>query len=437
MRRLLTDRTLKALKPAEAGKRSVIWDAKDGFRGFGVRVTDKGVRSFFVMRRPAGESKPIRRVIGVYPEMSLETARAEARKALDELQQGRDPKDARERERRANRERRQGGTTFEAVALKFIDRHLGLRREGRDWVAINGTPNRRTAIPIAQLIEGKLITRWRGREASGIAKRDVIALVEDVTRESGIESARQTLIYIKRLFSWAAGRDDIAATPAATIRAADLLPEKQSRKRILTAGELRSIWSATADLSTAGYPFNHFVRLLLVLGVRRGELAGATWAQFDLDAGTWLIPRTKNSDPRLVPLPRLAVELLRNLPRFEGGAYLFSTTYGRRPISGFSKFKELLDRRIEKASGAIDPPWILHDLRKAVRTGLSALPVLPIVAELVIGHKQRGIAAVYDLHAYEREQHDALELWSARLMSFVEPAAANVVPIRAALAGGA
>jgi integrase len=164
-------------------------------------------------------------------------------------------------------------------------------------------------------------------------------------------------------------------------------------------------------------------------------LAEITWDEVDLVKATWILKgdRTKNGDRRLIPLPRLAVDILAAMPRFTG-PFVFSTTYGKRPISGFAKIKQVLDRRIAKLDEGVPiAGWRLHDLRRSMRTNLSALAILPIVAELMIGHRQRGVAAVYDLHAYEAEQRTGFEIWCARLVSIVDPPnGTNVVPIASA-----
>jgi integrase len=150
--------------------------------------------------------------------------------------------------------------------------------------------------------------------------------------------------------------------------------------------------------------------------------------------GEWLLKgaRTKNGDPRIVPLPALAVEILAGMPRF-AGPFVFSTTYGKRPISGFAKIKQTLDHRIAKANdGKPIAGWRLHDLRRSMRTNLSALAILPVVAELMIGHRQRGIAAVYDLHVYEAEQRAGFEAWCRRLLSIVAPPIEDNVVLLAA-----
>ena len=112
---------------------------------------------------------------------------------------------------------------------------------------------------------------------------------------------------------------------------------------------------------------------------------------------------------------------------------LSSFSGGRRPISGFSKFKAALDREVARTKQVA--PWTLHDLRRTARTRLSGLGVLPLVAELTIGHKQSGVAAVYDLHTYDAEKRAALERWADALSAIVgiapPPEDAAIVPAAA------
>jgi hypothetical protein len=113
------------------------------------------------------------------------------------------------------------------------------------------------------------------------------------------------------------------------------------------------------------------------------------------------------------------------LPRFDRGDHVFSTTFGVKPVNGFSKAKQAIDAEMPKMPG-----WVLHDIRRTVRTHLSALPVPDLVRELVIGHTKPGLHKVYDQHAYVAEKRHALELWSARLRDILTPAPANVVKMR-------
>src|SRR5262249_6250501 len=143
----------------------------------------------------------------------------------------------------------------------------------------------------------------------------------------------QVFGYAKRVFSWALSRGTygIEASPFDRLKRGDLLGEKGSRTRLLVPAELALIWAATEGAPADVYPDAQFIRLKLLLGVRRGELAGAKWSEFDLTEGaaTWVIPggphgRTKNGDPLLVPLPAPAVDILNTLPRFAGCDFVFS-----------------------------------------------------------------------------------------------------------------
>jgi hypothetical protein len=75
-------------------------------------------------------------------------------------------------------------------------------------------------------------------------------------------------------------------------------------------------------------------------------------------------------------------------------------------------------------------PWVIHDIRRTMRTGLSALPIPDLVRELVIAHTKPGLHKVYDQHAYLDKKRDALERWDARLRDIIQPPPANVVAIR-------
>jgi len=157
------------------------------------------------------------------------------------------------------------------------------------------------------------------------------------------------------------------------------------------------------------------------------------WQEVDLKEKLWVIPaeRMKSGRPHEVPLPKRVVELLEALPRYTRSDYVFTTTSGERPISGFGKAKNRLDQAIAellvKQSKTREkekklPGWRLHDLRRTVRTQLGALPVPYEVRELVVAHVPPTLTRTYDLHDYREEKRRALELWADRLRGIVENA---------------
>jgi integrase len=408
-------KTREPLPPPAEGKRLRIWDTATP--GFGMRITSNGAKSFFVTRRVKGRGKqPVSIVLGSYPDVSLAEARDRADDLIRDLKKGVDPREAEAEKRKDEAERKkaeaaQKANSFASVAEQFIARYV---------------KSKRTAKTITQLVRRKLVSRWGDKPITDIGRADVIAMIEEIAEDSPT-AAHQALAYARLLFDWSIERGTygITSSPCHPIKVARLIPDlPESRQRVLDANELQLVWRAAWPSSDpeAVYPVGQFIRLLLVLGCRRGELAEMTWNEVVLDNATWTLQgdRTKNGDPRLLPLPKLAVDILAAMPRFTG-PFVFSTTGGRRPISGFAKIKQSLDYRIAKFNdGKPITAWRLHDLRRSMRTNLSALSIVPVVAELMIGHRQGGVAAVYDLHRYEAEQRAGFEAWCNRLRSIVE-----------------
>jgi integrase len=414
-RAVLTDRYLKSLKPAGPGKRVTHWD--EAKQSFGVRVTDRGVVSFFVMRRMPGKPQPVRVVLGTYPAVSLAKARRLATEALSDIVSGVHPKERERSERLA--QVRQRANTFEALATEYISRRAAKIRTG-------------TAI--SQVIERELISRWGSRPLTEIGRADVIRMVEDVGDRAGIYAAHKALALAKSLFNWGIAREyaGLDRSPCYLIKAADLVGKQEPRQRILSSGELCLIWQATEGPVERLYPVAPFVRFLLLTAARRNEAARMTWSEVELDRALWVIPaeRVKTNSPHEIPLSSMACELLASLPRF-AGPYVFSFDGGRRAIRGFGKFKDDVTAR----TAEIAPPgltdWRFHDLRRTARTGLATIGVSPFIAELVIGHQQKGVHKVYDVHRYQDEKRDALERWASKLRTIIEPPPANVLPLRA------
>ena len=407
---VFTDRLLKSLKPAPAGKRIVHWDAAKP--SFGCRITDRGLVSFFVMRRMHGNPRPIRVVLGRYPDIGLAKARKLATAVLGDLISGVHPK-----------QRVRPADTFAALTQEFLRRPAAAKQ--------------RTASEIVKTIERHLIPRWGTRIAAEIKRADVINMLEEIDRKSGPYMAARALALASSIYRFGITRElgNIASNPCQFIKPSEFVGAMAPRQRVLTDPEIALLWRATQGQIRNGiestYPGGPFVRFLLLTAVRRGEAAGMTWDEVNLDDALWVIPahRTKTGAPHEVPLSRMAVELLKSLPRFAGD-FIFSANGGRAPIKGFGKFKDAVDARAAELAPPGLTEWRFHDLRRSARTNLSSLGVSPFIAELVIGHQQKGVHKVYDVFRYQSEKREALERWAGKLRDIVEPPPANVTAIK-------
>jgi integrase len=415
-RAVFTDRYLKSLKPAEVGKRIVHWDAAKP--AFGCRITDRGVISFFVMHRMQGRPQPVRVVLGRYPDVSLAQARKLAAAALGDLVSGVHPRD---------RAPPQQANTFAVLAEQFLRRPAAAKQ--------------RTASEIGKTINRHLIPRWGARVASEIKRRDVIAMIETIGEESGPYMAAKVLALASSIYRFGVTRELVESNPCHLIKPSDFVGEMAPRQRVLTDSEIALVWQATkgeirrrngTEIEST-YPAGPFARFLLLTAVRRSEAARMVWGEVDFDNALWVIPahRTKSGTPHEVPLSGMAVDLLGSLPRFAGD-FVYSTNGGRAPIKGFGRFKDTIDERVTELAPPGLTNWRFHDLRRTARTNLAALGVSPFIAELVIGHQQKGVHKVYDVHRYQAEKREALERWANRLRDIVTPPPANVRRLRVA-----
>jgi integrase len=425
----LTDRTLKSLKPAPQGKRAVRWD--DQVPGLAVRVTDKGKVTFVLIKRFPGGKHPVPRALGDYGAMSLEAARTKARYWNELVAKGIDP--FIEEERQRQEELRKQRHTFAAVAEEFIKRHVSKTRK---------------AAAFERELRSEFIDRWGGRPIADITQGDVKAVLKEAVDRGAPYQAHNLLVHIRSLFNWALGQGDdygLDHSPCDRLKPKLVIGKKLARKRVLDDDEVRSLWRAAGKIK---YPFGPIFQLLLLTGQRKSEVSDARWSEFDMGKRLWTIPaeRMKADAAHVVPLTDEMIAILAELPRFKKGDYLFSTTFGAKPVSGFSKAKLRCDRVMLRTwralgrmagadrSSARFPDWVIHDIRRSMRTGLSALPVPDLVRELVIAHTKPGLHKVYDQYAYLDEKRRALELWNQRLKAILTPPAANVIELAAARA---
>jgi integrase len=424
MRKTLTDRLLRSLKP-----RQTSFDVMDALvPALGIRILPSGKRSFVLIGRFPGGRNPTRRALGGYGELTLERARGKARDWLELIRRGVDPQAEEQRLRQA--EQRRQRNNFEAIAEDFIKDKVAGERKGRE---------------VERDIRREFIPRWGNKPITDITAQDIRDVVKAAKDRGAPYQAHNLLVLAKRMFSWTIDQQvyGLESSPCEQLKPKAIIGKKAFRSRVLSDEELRAFWRATEGL---GYPYGPLFRLLAFTGQRKSEVAEARWSEIDFDRRLWTIPadRMKADAAHVVPLSNDVVAILRGLPRFNRGECLFSTCFGAKPVNGFSKAKQRVDKRMldslqtiaqtlgEKPPTALKP-WVIHDIRRTMRTGLSALPVPDLVRELVIAHTKPGLHKVYDQHAYLDEKRRALDLWSERLREIARPTpdgASNVIALR-------
>jgi len=447
MAKALTVLSVEKLRPDPARRVEV----PDGLMpGLYLVIQPNGKKSWAARFRVAG--KPKKLTLGTFPVLSLDDARQAARAALRDAQQGADPAAAKQQSKRAAREQAADDRdSFEAVARNFIDRYA--RPKNRSWLVqarhlgLVADPAKPDSAEDPKTFIAKAdgaAARWQGKRVQEITRRDVIEYLDAIVDRGAPVMANRVLAALRKLFGWAVQRDILASNPADGIKA----PSAETRRdRVLTDDELRAVWIAADGL---GYPFGPFVRMLILTGQRRDEVAAMGWREINAGEALWSLPasRAKNGRAHDVPLSSAALAVLDGLPKIAGDARLVFTTTGATSISGFSRIKTRIDKEAlallrkwaKEAGGDPDavelPHWTLHDLRRTAATGMARLGIALPVIEKVLNHVSGsfgGIVGVYQRHGYADERRRALDAWG----SFVEALEAdepkgNVSPLRRA-----
>jgi integrase len=373
--------------------------------GFGLRVADSGHKSWVVMYRVIGKQR--RYTIGTLAEVpKVEDARGRARDIMQEAARGNDPAG----EKKAARAKARAApkplvNTVDAVTARFIEQYC--KPKNRSWAETE------------RILRNHVVSRWGDRELASITTDDVLTVLDELMAKRQPIAANRVLAAVRKMFNWAVDqRRIIPVSPASGLGA----PGKETeRERVLTDEELIRLWRAA---ETMGKTSGGFVRVLILTGQRRDEVATMRWQDLDLDKGLWTLPReaTKGDRSHEVPLASMATQILLDLPRL--GDFVF-TTKGDRPISGYSKIKA----RADKLAG-IEEDWRFHDLRRTAGTGMARLRIPVSTISRVLNHKEGGVTKIYNRYSYLDEKRQALETWAAHVSGLLSPSPGNVVTYR-------
>lgn len=423
----LTQRAVDTLK-APASGRVEYFDRV--LPGFGLRISEGGRKTWFVMYRVGG--KKVRETIGTLPLIpKVEKARDLARDSLQQAQAGLHPVEHR---RAAKRQAAEKPNSFKAVAELYFERYASKNTKPSTWGELR------------RQLEIDVYPKWGDRPIREITRRDVAELLDGIADRGAPVQANRTLARLRALFNWALDRDIIATNPLARMKRPIV---ENERSRMLTDDEIRLFWSGCDRL---GWPFGPMCKLLLLTAQRRTEVAGMRWSEIELDKRTWTISRerAKNDREHAVHLSDLAIDVIEALPRFANGVGkgtepdLVFTTTGETHVSGYSKAKDRLDRHMldimrsdlvdagKDAAKAAIGGWIFHDLRRTAATGMAKLNAAPHVVDRILNHVSgtiRGVAAVYNRHAYIEERKAVLDTWGRYVENLVRPGPPNVVQL--------
>jgi integrase len=382
----LTDLTVKNLV-VEGGQRTFF---DDSLKGFGVRVSPKSKTFVLVIHRRNCNKWE---TLGRYPLVSLAKAREEAKNRLSAIQLG---------------------LRFEEPTVIFSDAY-------ETFLASYKAKNRKkTVYEMERIVKRHLMPKLRHELLTDITTDQCTKIIDKLIGTPAECAATYTAA--RTLFRWMARRRMMPRSPLENV---PIPVNKAARSRALTDDELVAVWRACHSLDNLNPEFAAIVKLLLLTGQRKGQVAllAGEWVDRVAQRIAWPAEVMKGKRVHTIPLPPVAFAIVK--PRPEKG-FVFLGRDKEKPFNGFSKCKAELDERANIA------PWTLHDLRRTFSTGIAKLGVLPHIKEMLLAHStaKDPVEAIYDLHQYEAEMRDALNRWECHVRALLDKTGQADAPAR-------
>lgn len=399
----LTDTECRKLAaPAKGNK--ISYD--DEVKGFGVRVTKGGARSFVLNYRAKPSGRERRLTIGSFPDWPTAAARVEAKRLKREVDLGADPV--------GDLDAVRVGPTLKEVAE-------------RDWSDVLSVKRRASTLATyRRQLDKDILPALSHLKISAVTVDDIAELHRKITTRGSPIAANRVIALLSGVMRRAIDASVRAEPNPVTqfCQRKGVMNKERARNRYLTADEAERLSAALAACEDRQAV--DILRLLWLSGARLGELLAAQWSHFDLTAGRWRKPFAivKGDADHSVPLSADAIELLRAIPRDRVSPYLFPAL----DKAGRPTHRQRIERpwtRIRKAAGLAD--FKTHDVRHSFAScALANGAALPTIAKL-LGHRSIRTTLRY-AHANDQMLRDATE----RVAETVRRAGTGgkVVPLR-------
>jgi integrase len=375
MAQKLTDKIVAALPCPQSGNR-VTYDSE--VRGFGIRVTAKGARSFVLNYRSPASGRERRYTIGQFPPWKTAAARTEAGELRKRIDRQEDPLEQIKTIRAA--------PTVGELCQRFMEEHLPKKRPAtqRDY---------------RRIISNEVSPALKHMKVAGVTFENVDALHRAITKRGAPYTANRTAAVLSKMFGLAIKWGYCPANPA---RGIERNPEEK-RHRYLSSAELTRFTDALSthrDRMAAD-----ILRILLLTGARRGEVQAMRWADLDLESGTWTKPASTTKQKALHRVP-LSAPVRQHLAKLyaeakPGAEFVFPGAHGGHRVEIKHNWAAIC-----KAAGISGAR--IHDLRHTYASLLvNGGASLPLIGAL-LGHSQPQTTARY-AHLFDDPQRRATE----------------------------
>lgn len=430
----ITDRQMTA-KPGSSDK----WLSEVAIWGHGslvARITPSGERLFY-FRYTNSSSERITLPVGTYSRagsegtMTLAEAgqRANVLAGLHKsgIKDLKEHLDAEEASRVAARDAELSRAAIENAALLEAQARQAAKKTVKElfehWAKVDLINRKDGGAEVRRMFE-KDILPFLGKMAVDEVKKRHITEVTDIMLARGVNRAAKIAFSLMRqMFRFAVDRDLIEYDPTASIRKAKIGGKDVERDRVLSEEEIRTLAKLAPE---AGLLPSTEAAIWIALATccRIGELLGARWDNIDLSKGNWHIPaeHSKNGKAHNVTLSPFVMRQFMVVKALSSHSnWCYPNTKNTGPVCSKTVTKQLGDRQRLPSQGILSNrsanakalllsggKWTPHDLRRTGATIMTALGVLPEVAERCLNHTEENkVKRIYQRHSYAKEMSEA------------------------------
>lgn len=419
----LTDTATSTAQSAHAppGKTLTLKDATTP--GLELRISARGKKWSLRYRVRHGDGWANRRAaIGDFPAVSVAAARKAAGRLKTDIARGIDP---------MQEKREKAAATAQHAARKTVAELF------EHWAKVD-LINRKDGGAEVRRMFTKDVLPLIGKIAVADVKKGNITQVTDTMLGRGVNRAAKIAFSLMRqMFRFAVDRDLIEHDPSASIRKAKIGGKEVERDRVLSNEEIRTL-AQTIQQAHLIKTSETAVWIALSTCCRIGELLAAQWDHLDLDRRTWLIPaeNSKNGKPHTITLSNFATHHFKQLQRLTSeSTWCYPNTDNTGPVCPKTVTKQLGDRQRQPEQGTMSRrsakaqtlllaggKWRPHDLRRTGATLMTALGVLPEVAERCLNHTEENkVKRTYQRHNYSAEMAAAWSVLGNKLEALTWP----------------
>lgn len=390
----LTDTAIRNAKPAEKSRKMA-----DG-GGLYIEISPSGGKWWRFKYRFEGKEK--RLALGVYPDVGLKDAREKHADARKLLANGIDPGAMKQAKKRQSKQ--SAANSFELIAREFhaLKSPMWTPHHATDWI---------------NTLEREVFNKFGHRPITEIEAPDVLDILRAIEARGTFEIRARVLQRVRAVFAYAIASGRSRHNPAAEISGALAPRPKVKHFAALSEKELPEFLRALDEYQqrAKSSPIVFAAtRLLALTFVRTGEVRGAQWSEFDLDAGLWVIPaeRMKAREPHTVPLSRQAVEVVRGLQPLTGHLPgLFPSRNRDGGIISENTVLKVIERIGYKGR------MTGHGFRSIASTYLNNLGTIrPDMIEAQLAHGDRDeVRAAYNRADYMEYRKAMMQFWADTL----------------------